>query len=72
VAQQAAWLAEAARLSREIGVVRAMIVWNVDATCYGDCGGGEDPQAGYAIIRRGGSCPACETLHDAMSLESAP
>ncbi len=71
VAQQAAWLAEAARLSREIGVVRAMIVWNVDATCYGDCGGGEDPQAGYAIIRRDGSCPACETLHDAMNLESS-
>ena len=67
VAQQAQWLAEAVRLSREIGVVRAVIVWNVDATCYGDCGGGEDPQAGYAIIRRDGSCPACETLHNAMN-----
>jgi hypothetical protein len=34
-----------------------MIVFNVDFTLYGD-----DPQAGYAIIRPGGSCPACETL----------
>lgn len=66
VAQQAQWLAEAVRLSREIGVVRAIIIWNVDATCYGDCGGGEDPQAGYAIIRPDTSCPACETLHAAM------
>jgi hypothetical protein len=22
----------------------------------------DDPQAGYAIIRPGGACPACETL----------
>ncbi|MGC9400000.1 MAG: NBR1-Ig-like domain-containing protein [Anaerolineae bacterium] len=68
VAQQAQWLAEAVRLSREIGVIRAIIVWNVDATCYGNCGsGGDDPQAGYAIIRPDTSCPACETLHAAMS-----
>lgn len=65
-AQQAQWLAEAVRLSREIGVVRAIIVWNVDATCYGECGG-EDPQAGFAIIRPGAFCPACETLREVMA-----
>lgn len=61
-AMQAAWLAEAAELSRDSGMVRALVIWNVDATCYGDCGSAEDPQGGYAIIRPGGACPACETL----------
>jgi hypothetical protein len=34
-----------------------MVVFNVDFTVWGD-----DPQAGYAIFRPGGSCPACENL----------
>ncbi|MDX2161858.1 MAG: hypothetical protein SF162_11080 [bacterium] len=57
VAQQAAWLAEAAALASQSGRVRLMIVWNIDFDFYGT-----DPQAGYAIIRPGGSCPACDTL----------
>ena len=57
VAQQAQWLGEAANLSRSGGVVRLMIVFNVDFTVWGD-----DPQAGYAIIRPGGNCPACDSL----------
>ncbi|MGC9357453.1 MAG: hypothetical protein ACP5GX_06290, partial [Anaerolineae bacterium] len=64
---QAQWLAEAARLSRETGMVRALIIWNVDATCYGECSGGQDPQAGYAIVRPGNVCPACETLHEVLN-----
>ncbi|MEA3310239.1 MAG: NBR1-Ig-like domain-containing protein [Chloroflexota bacterium] len=63
VAQQAQWLAEVVSLSSQTGMVRAVIVWNVDFSCYGDCGGVQDPQAGYAIIRPDGSCPACESLH---------
>jgi hypothetical protein len=66
LASQAQWLAEAAMLSKSSKMVRAMVIWNVDATCYGDCGGGEDPQAGFAIIRGGGVCPACERLHAVM------
>ena len=62
VAQQAEWLAEAARLSREQGKVRLMIVFNVDFETYG-----VDPQAGYAIFRADGSCPACETLKAVMA-----
>lgn len=62
-AQQAQWLAEAASLSARTGMVRVLIVWNVDFRSY-DCGPGYgDPQAGYAIIRPDGSCPACDTLH---------
>jgi hypothetical protein len=61
VAQQAQWLAEAASLSASSGRVRLLIVWNVDSQTWGS-----DPQAGYAIIRPGGSCPACETLHQVM------
>lgn len=61
VAQHAQWLAEAASLSATSGRVRLMIVFNVDFTQYGN-----DPQAGYAIIRPDGACPACETLRVVM------
>ena len=61
LAQHAEWLGRAAALSRSSGKVRLMIVWNVDFTVYND-----DPQAGYAIIRPGGGCPACATLAAAM------
>lgn len=57
VAEQAQWLAEAAVLARDSRTVRLFIVWNVDSTVYTD-----DPQAGYAIVRPDGSCPACDTL----------
>ncbi|MBW4436618.1 MAG: hypothetical protein KME04_05760 [Pleurocapsa minor GSE-CHR-MK-17-07R] len=57
LAQQAAWLAEAAALSSQSGRVRLLIVWNIDFTVYGS-----DPQAGYAIVRPGGGCPACDAL----------
>jgi hypothetical protein len=57
VAEHAQYLAEAVRVAVQSGRVRLMIVFNVDFTTWGD-----DPQAGYAIIRPDGSCPACETL----------
>ncbi len=57
VAQQAQWLGEAANLAKNGGVVRLMIVFNVDFKDFG-----ADPQAGYAIIRPGGACPACDSL----------
>ncbi len=58
VAQQAAWLAQGAVRASSTGRVRLLIVWNVNVGYYG----GDDPQAGYAIIRPGGVCPACDTL----------
>ena len=57
VQQQAAWLAQAAALASQSGNVRLLIVWNIDFSHYG-----ADPQAGYAIIRPDGSCPACSAL----------
>lgn len=57
VAEQAQWLAEAVSLARSSNSVRMIIVFNVDFTGYGD-----DPQGGYAIIRPGGGCPACDSL----------
>jgi hypothetical protein len=57
VAQQALWLAEAAQMSMQSGNVRLMIVWNFDFSYWGD-----DPMAGYAIVRPGGGCPACDAL----------
>jgi len=56
--EQSAWLAEAVQLGINTGMVRSIIVWNIDFVRYG-----EDPQDGYAIIRPGGGCPACESLH---------
>ena len=61
VAEQAQWLAEAARLSRDSGRVAMMIVWNLNFTHWG-----ADPQAGYAIVRPGGGCPACAALRGAL------
>jgi hypothetical protein len=57
VAEQAAWLARAAALASQSGKVRLMIVWNVDFTLYSS-----DPQGGYAMIRPGGGCPACDAM----------
>ncbi|MGC9468867.1 MAG: NBR1-Ig-like domain-containing protein [Anaerolineae bacterium] len=57
-AEQAAWLAEAVQLSVNTGMVRCIIVWNIDFVRYGT-----DPQDGFAIIRPGGGCPACDSLH---------
>lgn len=58
VGEQAAWLAEAIALGSRSGRVRLMIVWNIDFQRYD----ANDPQAGYAIIRRDGSCPACDAI----------
>lgn len=62
VGQQAQWLAEATSLAANSGKVRMLIVWNIDSTTWGD-----DPQAGYAIIRPGGGCPACDALSQVMN-----
>jgi hypothetical protein len=64
VGEQAQWLADTARLARSSNRVRMIIVFNVDFTNYDPNG---DPQAGYAIIRPGGGCPACDTLGSVMS-----
>jgi len=61
VANQAEWLGQAVRIARSSGIVRLFIIWNLDSTVYGD-----DPQAGYAIIRPDGTCPACNTIAAAL------
>lgn len=61
VANQAEWLAQAAVIARNSGIVRLFIIWNLDATTYDD-----DPQAGYAIIRPNGTCPACNSIKAAL------
>lgn len=57
VAEQAAWLDSAVSQSANSGIVRLLIVWNVDFNMYG-----ADPMGGYALIRPDGSCPACNAL----------
>lgn len=59
VAEQAEWLAGAIQLAANYQrlPVRLVIIWNMDFDSYGD-----DPQAGYAIIRPDGTCPACMAL----------
>ncbi|WP_420640888.1 hypothetical protein [Candidatus Leptofilum sp.] len=61
VDQHAGWLAEAVGVAANTGKVRLIIVFNVDFTHWGD-----DPQAGYAMIRQNGGCPACDTLARVM------
>lgn len=59
--EQASWLGTAALVNAQSGKVRMMIIWNLDFTEYGS-NPGDDPKAGYAIIRQNGACPACDTL----------
>jgi spore germination protein YaaH len=61
VSEHAQWLAEAVSLAANSGKTRLAIIFNVDFTMFGD-----DPQAGYAMIRPDGSCPSCETLRQVM------
>jgi hypothetical protein len=62
VDEQAQWLAETAVIASQSGQVRLMIIFNVDFTVWEPT----DPQAGYAIIRPGGSCPACQALANVL------
>ncbi len=64
--EQADWLASAAQLSRDGGIVRLMVVWNMDATIYDS-----DPMEGWSIIRNS-SCLACTTLGRVMSPPPQP
>lgn len=59
VDEHAQWLAEAVRLAQNSGKTRMVIIFNVDFTNFDPNG---DPQAGYAMVRPGGSCPACDAL----------
>ncbi len=61
-AQQAQWLAEAIQLSREGSQIRLLIIWTLDTTAYSP----DSPEAGYAIIRPDGACPACDTLAELL------
>jgi hypothetical protein len=61
VSEHAQWLAQAVSMAANSGKARMVIVFNVDFTYWSD-----DPQAGYAIMRPDGSCPACETLRQVM------
>ncbi|MCB9459447.1 MAG: hypothetical protein H6670_07335 [Anaerolineaceae bacterium] len=62
VAEQASYLAGAASRLAQRGDIRLMIVWNVNFESWDP-----DPMGGYAIIRPGGSCPACSALGTVMS-----
>ena len=57
--EHAQWLAEALSLASNDNRVSMFIIFNIDFTLYQTDG---DPQAGYAIRRPDGSCPACDTL----------
>lgn len=67
VSEQAEWLRGTVNYLRGQNT-RLMIVWNVDFTHWVSTDFGCDPQAGYAIVRPDGSCPACGTLRQAMGL----
>jgi hypothetical protein len=59
VSEQAQWLHDAIQIAAQMSSVRIdlIIIWNLDFSNFE-----EDPQAGYAIIRPDGSCPACDSI----------
>jgi hypothetical protein len=57
LAEQAAWVDGAVSYASRTGRVRLVIIWNINFTNYG-----ADPMAGFAIMRPGNICPACEAL----------
>ncbi len=61
LAQHAQWSAEAVQLAASEGKTLLHIVWNVDIKHWSD-----DPQAGFAMIRPDGSCPACASIGAVM------
>jgi hypothetical protein len=60
VQEQALWLHDAIQVAAQMSSakVNMIIVFNVDFDRYDK----DDPQAGYAIIRADGTCPACDQL----------
>lgn len=62
VGEHAQWLGEAVQLSKSAAQVDMLIIFNVDFTLYEPNG---DPQAGYGMVRKNGSCPACDTVRNA-------
>ena len=64
VAQHADYLGQAVILARQMGTIRLMIIFNVDFAVVKSLG--DDPQAGYSIVRPDQSCPACQTIAAAM------
>ena len=61
LAEHAAWLGEVVDRAQQRGDIRMLIVWNVDFDRWDS-----DPMGGYAILRPDGSCPACDTLANAV------
>jgi hypothetical protein len=59
VSEQAQWIDQVVSLAARSGRVRLLIIWNMDFAGYG-----ADPQGGYALIRPGGGCPACDALRN--------
>lgn len=59
VDEQAAWLRDAVQVlaGYQRLPVDLMIIWNIDFEQYED-----DPQAGFAILRPDGACPACAAI----------
>ncbi len=62
VAEQTQFLLEAVQLGKQDERIKMMIIFNLNFTVWGD-----DPQAGYALIRPNGSCPSCEGLRQIVS-----
>ena len=63
IQEHADWLAQAVTLAKNDPSVRMLIIFNVDFTLFEMNG---DPQAGFAMIRKDGGCPACSTVKAAM------
>ena len=59
---QAQWLAKAVELGQATDYLRLLILFNVDFKRYSP----DNPQAGYAMLRPDGTCPACEAIGEVL------
>ncbi len=59
VQEQAQWLRDVVQIAAQMSSVKIELItiFNIDYTNFD-----QDPQAGYAIIRPDGSCPACDAI----------
>ena len=63
IAEHAQWLSEAVAMAKADSNVQMLIIFNVDFDYYDPNG---DPQAGFGMVRKDGSCPSCTLIKAIM------
>lgn len=62
ILDQTDWITKAVQLSIESDKVDMIFLWNLDFSEWRE----NNVEAGYALIRKDGSCPTCDALHELL------